>query len=384
MKEVHYTQLEKIETIISSIAIGCDHIKDINHKLRPFTSGANLLGMERFPDQSQINRFLNRFGPWEVSDLALIHEQLLRTFGLFRRCHKIDIDYDCSGLITYGKTYMFARKGYFPRKRGKRGYQLALGVPSSPELNEILYLQLDPGNMYHGARLWDCIYQVADLLGSLDKIGIIRTDAITGTIANIKELQECELDFIMRGRNSRTAYHIAETLCYDDWQMIDLFTRIADIPEKEIPGCRKPVRVILIEDRENKKQETKYIHIYTSISPKRMDAVEVRDDYNGRQTMESTIKVDKNGLGIRNLRTRNYYGIQAFLYLAAITHNLLALFRDRVLSTTGLADIGITELTQKLMDIPAKIHTNNEQLQLLFPAGHKYSQAFFRGNGSDL
>ncbi len=57
MKEVKYTIMDKIVTLFSSIATGCSHIKDINHKLTPYTSAASLFGMDRFPDQSGINSF---------------------------------------------------------------------------------------------------------------------------------------------------------------------------------------------------------------------------------------------------------------------------------------------------------------------------------------
>jgi len=60
MKEVNYTILQKVQTIIASIAVGCSRIRDINHNLRPYKAAASLFGMEQFPDQSQINRFLER------------------------------------------------------------------------------------------------------------------------------------------------------------------------------------------------------------------------------------------------------------------------------------------------------------------------------------
>jgi len=60
MKEVSYSTVDKIVTLFSSIIVGCSHIKDINHKLTPYPSAASLFEMKRFPDQSQINRFLNR------------------------------------------------------------------------------------------------------------------------------------------------------------------------------------------------------------------------------------------------------------------------------------------------------------------------------------
>ena len=41
--------------------MGCNYISDINEKLVLDTTVDKLLGMNKFPDQSQVNRFLNRF-----------------------------------------------------------------------------------------------------------------------------------------------------------------------------------------------------------------------------------------------------------------------------------------------------------------------------------
>ena len=128
MKEVSYSIMDKIATLFSSIIVGCSHIKDINHKLTPYSSAASLFGMERFPDQSGINRFLNRMGPEEISELCLIFEGVLEKIALFQDEEKVDLNIDTTGLVVYGDRYQFARKGYFPKRRGKKGYQLSLGT----------------------------------------------------------------------------------------------------------------------------------------------------------------------------------------------------------------------------------------------------------------
>ena len=109
--------MDKITTLVSSIIVGCSPIKDINHKLTPYPSVASLSGMKRFPDQSQINRFLNRMGPEEIIQLSLIFEAILDKIALFQAKEKVDVNVDATGLTGYGHKYQFARKGYFPKKR---------------------------------------------------------------------------------------------------------------------------------------------------------------------------------------------------------------------------------------------------------------------------
>lgn len=157
MKEVKYTMMDKIATLFSSIIVGCSHIKDINHKLTPYPSAASLFRMDRFPDQSQINRFLNRMGPEEISQLSLVFEAILDKIILFKDEEKVDLNVDVTGLVVYGDKYQFAKKGYFPKQRGKEGYQLSLGTTNS-EYSQILSLILDPGNISLSVRLWDTVY----------------------------------------------------------------------------------------------------------------------------------------------------------------------------------------------------------------------------------
>ena len=207
MKEVKYSMMDKIATVFSSIVVGSSHLQDINHKLTPYRQAASLFGMDRFPDQSGINRFLNRMGPGEVSQLCLILEIISQKLALFQDEDKVDLNVDATGLVVYGDTYQFAQKGYFPHRRGKKGYQLSLGTTNS-EYSQILSVILDPGNIPLNLRLWDTIYEVAEALGSLQRIGIIRADAIYGVGSDIARLIEENLSFLIKGKNPRTARKI--------------------------------------------------------------------------------------------------------------------------------------------------------------------------------
>lgn len=380
MKSVDYTPIQKLLTLVYSLAVGCDSIKDINHKLRPYSAAARLLGLERVPDQSQIHRLLHAFQPQHVGQIELIFESLLQQFGLCHHVQRVDLDLDSTGLMVYGNTYQFSRKGYFPRQRGRRGYRLTLAYSSKPAGNEILGLFFDPANTSPGARFWDCIYQAADILGSLDRIGLIRSDAANGTGADIEELLDLGLDFLIKGYSSKTARAFAAHVQPTQWEPVDLFTRVAELGPQRITNCRYPVRVVLVELTTQRQDKHIYSHLYTSLSPQQADPQTLFHNYNGRETIEAMIKASKNGLHIRHLRTRSYTAIHAFLYLAAITFNLIALFRATVLKGTDLEDLGLREITDKLMDIPAKCHFNVNQLQLTFPANHPYTNGLLALN----
>lgn len=380
MKEVTYTNLDRVRTLIASIAIGCQYGKDINHKLVPYKGAAECCQLAQFPDQSQINRFLRRFNLSNITELDYIFEQLLSCHGLWRSRQKVDIDFDCSGIVVYGKTYQLARKGYFPRKRSARGYQLSLATTANAPFKEVLSLHLDPGNTYADCRFWDAIYQVAEILGDIDRIGIVRADSASGTGPNIEALIDHNLSFLIKGKNSRTAKNFAKRLSYEDWLPIDYFVKIADMHDQKIANCCYPVRVVVVETITPKGRK-KYTHLY---SDQENEPEYLYHNYNERQNIESVIKEGTYALYIKSLRTRKYLGILSFLYFAMMTYNLLSLFRYYVLKGTPLEYMSTIDLTKKLMDIPAKIHSNNGQLYLAFPENHALCKKYFSCNNQVL
>ncbi|HEX3049158.1 MAG TPA: hypothetical protein VHP83_00775, partial [Aggregatilineaceae bacterium] len=126
MKQVRYSLLNKAQTVIASLVMGCANTKAINETLSDEVAAANYRWMERFPDQSQINRYLTRFSAENVVELGEVHTQLFMQQSQARRAAgRIVVDIDPSGLVANGQTYEFKRKGYFPRKRGEEGYPLA-------------------------------------------------------------------------------------------------------------------------------------------------------------------------------------------------------------------------------------------------------------------
>lgn len=364
-KEVEYTHLDKIKTILAAIACGCAYTKDINYKLKPYQGTARMLGLNSFPDQSQINRFLREFTFQNLSELDLVFNESIR---LFYPRKKIDVlDVDATGLIAQGKTYEGNKKGYVTEKRGVRGYQLMLGYAH----DYIFANFLDPGNTNAGARFWDSYYTVAETIGR-ENIKIVRADGIHGTGPNIQELIEINQPFIIRGYHPKTAKKFSKGIPEYEWSSFENGVKICDIGWQRITNCKYPVRVILQRYFKPKKAKTIYRHLYTNIDG-------IKDDetvwlYNGRVDIESMIDAQKNGIYIRKLKTRNYKGIKAFIYFACIVHNLITAFRQDVLSEIGLENSGIKEITRRLMDIPAKIGDKNE---IIFPESHPMIRRIF-------
>ncbi len=72
--------------------------------------------------------------------------------------------------------------------------------------------------------------------------------------------------------------------------------------------------------------------------------------------------------GTLDLETTFDLILQSFFFKVAFSaFNLLStiLFREKVLAGTGLEDLGVVELIEKLMDIPGKIEQEKKEVNLL-------------------
>jgi len=88
------------------------------------------------------------------------------------------------------------------------------------------------------------IYEVAEVLGSLERIGTVRADAIYGIGPDIALLIGHNLSFFVKGNSSSTAKRILRELdpSYDEWRRVDETTWAFDAKYLTIRRCPYPVR----------------------------------------------------------------------------------------------------------------------------------------------
>lgn len=104
----------------------------------------SLLGLERFPDQSTLRRFLKRLPPASIRRLVRLHDQLRRElFDRPRARHSLILDLDSVVLTVYGKQ-QGGRRGYNPKKKGHRSYHPLLCFEAQQQ--EFWHGSLRPGN----------------------------------------------------------------------------------------------------------------------------------------------------------------------------------------------------------------------------------------------
>jgi len=81
-----------------------------------------LVGLDKFPDQSALRRFLKRMTPSAIRQMVRVHDQLrAQLFNQPNARTQLEFHLDSVVLTVYGKQEG-ARKGYNPRKKGRRSY----------------------------------------------------------------------------------------------------------------------------------------------------------------------------------------------------------------------------------------------------------------------
>lgn len=82
----------------------------------------SLIGLKSFPDQSALRRFLKRLPCSAIRQMVRLHDRLRsQLFAAPRPRSQLEFHLDSVVLTLYGKQ-QGARKGYNPRKKGRRSY----------------------------------------------------------------------------------------------------------------------------------------------------------------------------------------------------------------------------------------------------------------------
>jgi len=409
MKKVRYTPLDKLKTLWASVIVGCQHTVEINDRLgKQEQVLARVVGLPRFPDQSQINRLLKATQDEQVNQWRQMHLQLLARHSRARaRCrwtklhgHRrfLVVDVDQRALAVSGKQFELAKPGYFGRKRGRRGYQLSVMFIGG-QIGEVVDEYLDPGDTPMGFRL-------NDLLGSLNWLCqrleispeqvIVRGDAQLGTPAIVAMVQKAGFHFLFKGLSPQRAKNLLKQATDTFWRVkpgvegeVRWMSDLGQIEhlDKSLCGRGASVRVrTLIMTRvsaprlpkpgkhrkrvRDPRPVVKHDYYLTDLSSVQLPVADVLAVYDDRATIERYFYDEQYSLGAQQVRTGHFYGEALFQFLVATTNNFLRWLQHRVFRQTELERLGLGRLIRQAMQIPARIFQRGETWIVELPRHH--------------
>lgn len=422
MKTRDYPWQKKLATLWASLLVGCDHTSQINDALGAHErAAAALFGLDRFPDQSQINRLLHAFTPAHVVSWRTLHLHLLARHSRARRRRLwsrlanqqkvLFLDLDQRGLTVSSNRFELAAKGYFSRKRSRTGYQLSLAFLGG-SLGEVLDEYFDPGNTPAAARVDDLLDSALALCPRLhirpDQI-VVRGDAQYGTPEIIKKIQARGFHFLFKGISSSRA----RSLCARQADSA-IFLQVPNGENREPAFIRDlgPIehrhgkkrsaehaitaRTLLLvrhvwvqatrragpKERAERKAagtdrrlEQKLDYFLTSLEEHQLPSERLLATYHDRSTIERYFYDEAYGLGARQVRTHHFAGQAVFQFLVATTNNLLRWMKHSLFKGTPVEQMGICRLVHCAMQIPAKVVRRGRRILVKLPARHHLVRA---------
>jgi hypothetical protein len=409
MKKVKYSPFDKLKTLWASIVTGCEHTVEINDSLGAHELAlARAAGLDRFPDQSQVNRLLKATQAKHLEEWRQAHLELLADHSrAAARCRWLKLangeqmlvaDIDQRALAVRGVQFELAKPGYFGRKRGRRGYQLS-ALFLGGQIGEVVDEYLDPGDTQIASR-------IPDLLGSLkwlcerlklrpDQV-IVRGDAQLGTPTIMRQVQTAGFHYLFKGLSPQRAEKLMKQAIGTFWRVkpgaegearwmsdlgeIEHLDTSANRAEKSVV-TRTLVMTRVIPPRLPKpgahrkrvrepKPVIKHSYYLTDLSADQLPVSEVLPVYDDRATIERYFYDEQYALGAQQVRTGHFEGEALFQLMVATTNNLLRWMQHRVFRQTELERIGLKRLVQRAMQIPARIIQRGEHLIVELPQRH--------------
>lgn len=372
-KTVIHTPHEKLKDAFIHTLTGRERLQTINTGIRTDRGIQRLFGRSSCAEQSGVSTTLNRCDAESVRGMKRVLVDMLRQHGQtvqhnFERSY-LCLDVDLSGMIC-GREAEGGEKGYYVKKRGKRGRQL--GRVTS-QYDEIIYEHLFSGKRQLEKSLQSLVEQSGQALElTPEQISrtVIRVDAGGGTEANINQLQQKGYSILMKGHSWTRNKRLAQT--------VETWLSDPDRVEREFGLVTQPVlyekQTVQVAIRKQKANGKWSYSVLVSDLPHRelcnLAQIPYRKNPTDREIcqailngydkrgagVETTFKNSKTGLGIGKRNKKIFTAQEMLFLLAQLAHNMI-IWVAVTLRKMGkkYAHFGVLRIIRDILHISAKI-----------------------------
>ncbi len=215
------------------------------------TLAREVIGRDRFADQSGVNRLLHAFHEENLGELEQIFHRDYMLHGVaggrLPKDELVFVDLDMAGFRADGATYEGSEKGYIG-KRGARGYKASFAYVHRSR--EVLGCVFDSGKASENKHLDQMLDIVKSRIGS-PKVRdiVIRGDAAYGNASIVNRLVEQGYIFLLKGMHSSSARKYARRI--KEWVRIKKQSAeelYAGEFRGRIRGSKHNIRVVVFKD----------------------------------------------------------------------------------------------------------------------------------------
>jgi len=341
----------------------------------------NLLGLERFPDQSTLRRFLKRLTPKDIRQVARLHDSLRsHLFDQPRSRTSLILDLDSTVLTVYGKQ-QGAQVGYNPRKRGHRSYHPLLAFEAT--FQEFWHGSLRPGNTVSGTGapsfLKICLAKIPRTMPR-SRVRFRMDSGFYGNrIIRFLEAERCHFVIVARLFSTirRRAMGVRFTKLRNGFEVGEFQDRIRQsVPHR----CRfVVVRRPIPEDPVEAKQLTLFkdrkfaYHVLATNLP--WHPWRVYRFYRGHASVEKNIREFLYDYPLGKIPTDTWTANVAFFQLVVFAANIVHWFKRLCLPAAYLTTTLETIRTDFLV-LPARLVRQGRRNVVRLPHDYHYQKAF--------
>jgi len=337
-----------------------------------------IVRLDRFPSQSTISRFLAKITVHKADRLAGINQMLLKRVRKgFQDMEKITLDLDSHVIPVFGNQHR-AKRGYNPKKRGRKSYHPLLCFVG--ETRDCLGGLLRPGNCTNH-------HVIGFLKGMFRKLpanALIRLRADSGFFNwdFLKWLWGRGIEFYVVVPQQSWVQRLI--LGIGTWHKIDGNRAAGEI---FIPiGGNKQVRFVVIRKPvkrgEAPRKQLKLLSVQEELYDYQVIATnselpgeEIWQCYNQRACCENFIKEGIYGFGLDTSVTKNWAGSRLYFELVILAYNLMNWFKEIAMGRSGRKEMAWT-VRWKLLWIPARLVRKGRRMMVRLAEWWPYQDEF--------
>jgi hypothetical protein len=353
-RNTFYFTSELIIALIYPIIFGIERIETTQF-LRYNGLFRFLTGLRKHPHAITIRRFLNRLGHHGLSSLVQLHDRYRRRlFNQPEARSKFYFDCDTTVLTVYGQQEQ-TRKGYNPKKRGRRSYHPLLCFEG--ETGECWAGELYPGDTHPTSVVLPMLEHVMTKLPNTIRQKFFRGDKAFFDKKVVNFLGFHGFRFAIVARLTKPIKRQLPGLRY---KRISSQLAVSEFHYKP-HAWKKRHRFVVIRRRvpEEPSQQLSLFKIgrYTYqvlVTNSKVKPVRVWRFYNRRATAELIIRELKAGYATGKIPTKFFAANVAFFQISLIAYNLFTWFK-RLCLPEPYCRMNIDSLRYRLLVVPAEL-----------------------------
>ena len=342
----------------------------------------SLIGIKRFPDQTALRRFLRRMPPAAIRQMVRLHDQLrAELFCMPKARTQLEFHLDSVVLTVYGKQ-QGARKGYNPRKKGRRSYHPILCFESHGQ--EFWHGSLRPGDTASNTGARFLVRRCLEKVPSHVARSRIRFLADSGYFSGklVEDLDQAGCGYIIVASKVKNFLPMAHRAGFKKMHFGWAVAQFDYKPQKWNQAHRfVVVRRPREEDPDEVDQLTlfevgrfKYSAYITNLDLK---AENIWRTYHARANVEKSIRELLSHLALNKIPTQEWTANVAFFQMLLFAYNLVHWFKRLCLSEDYWR-VTVETIRNDFLVLPGKLTSRAGRNVLQLPRDYHHRKIFLQ------